>query len=57
MFIAADLQHKMEILSFWLITRSDGEIPYTAQGAQITPTSIYFWFLIIFGFYAYFRLG
>ena len=34
-----------------------GGIPYTAHGAQITPSTIIFDYCKFFCFYAYFRLG
>ena len=34
-----------------------GGIPYTAHGAQITPSPLIFDFCLIFCFYAYLRLG
>ena len=39
-----------------IVIKYDGEIPYTAHGAQITPPLL-FLILFIFCFYAYFRLG
>ena len=61
-FVAAihknSLYFRLLVSSFLFhIDLTVGGIPYTAHGSQITTLPLFFWFLFIFCFHAYFSLG